>query len=192
MGHVQQNTNSRLMREGGAKGKTTEGRRGRVDVKESMTYCAAGRLEPASRVGDMLLRATSRSQPALFAPRPLPSPFLCNQPRRTLSSSSAGQRVAGWIFLGRNSNQIQQWRGRHKRHSDQSDTSTTFSSNSRTLFLFVLLSQHHWRPLFASWWYSPRPHKKNNLVVTFHVRSLLGCRWLLCFLGTKSDSPYLS
>ena len=96
------------MREGGAKGKTTEGRRGRVDVKESMTYCAAGRLEPASRVGDMLLRATSRSQPALFAPRPLPSPFLCNQPRRTLSSSSAGQRVAGWIFLGRNSNQIQQ------------------------------------------------------------------------------------
>ena len=65
------------MREGGAKGKTTEGRRGRVDVKESMTYCAAGRLEPASRVGDMLLRATSRSQPALFAPRPLPPlPFL--------------------------------------------------------------------------------------------------------------------
>ena len=34
--------------------------------------------------------------------------------------------------------------------------------------------------------------KKNNLVVTFQVRSLLGCRWLLCFLGTKSDSPYLS
>ena len=64
------------MREGGAKGKTTEGRRGRVDVKESMTYCAAGRLEPASRVGDMLLRATSRSQPALFAPRPLP-PLSC-------------------------------------------------------------------------------------------------------------------
>ena len=57
--------------------------------------CAWPPSQPASRVGDMLLRATSRSQPALFAPRPLPSPFLCNQRRRTLSSSSLGQRVAG-------------------------------------------------------------------------------------------------
>ena len=51
------------MREGGAKGKTTEGRRGRVDVKESMTYCAPGRLasQPAGSVT------------CCYEPRPVPN-----------------------------------------------------------------------------------------------------------------------
>ena len=63
------------MREGGAKGKTTEGRRGRVDVKESMTYCAPGRL--ASQQGRWHAVTSHVPFPtSTFCPKTPPLPFL--------------------------------------------------------------------------------------------------------------------